>query len=152
MNVIPATATKAQAFKGCPTTSTESGRCKAGRRYRSRPNRDHARYCASCSQGRRTGYRRHCRTQHVDIRATGHEKYARPAKRSSAVRSARSGTHRNQSNQTGVRQAETDAAGNVTMPGRTYRELQSAIGKQMKSASGDLKPILAPCAKRCETE
>ncbi len=37
---------------------------------------------------------------------------------------------------------ETDAAGNVTMPGRTYRELQSAIGKQMKSASGDLKAYL----------
>ena len=37
---------------------------------------------------------------------------------------------------------ETDAAGNLAIPGRTYRELQSAIGKQMKSANGDLKGYL----------
>lgn len=41
-----------------------------------------------------------------------------------------------------LQKIETDAAGNTVMNGRAYRELQSAIGKQMKNASGDLKGYL----------
>jgi hypothetical protein len=41
-----------------------------------------------------------------------------------------------------MQKIETDSAGNTVMSGRAYRELQSAIGKQMKGANGDMKSYL----------